>query len=449
MPTLKDNGTWSHLWRGIGFELGAGGQGTAHEVEHKETGELGVLKHMKPEFLADPIARARMFRESGILSRFEFRSGVPRLLDTNCERYKEENVPLYFVMKFVPGITLDKYFAMRGRLLADEAVLIVKQLVETTAWLHGLDPPIYHRDIKPKNIIVTRKDTPVLIDFGIAYSERPEIDIADKGIENLSDGRNIGNKFCQLDLEPKAPAESESEASIESKSGESGSELPGEIRQRDADLDITCCCGILLYLLTGEEPNKLKGAMLAHERKSVAKALEWLGESDRKRFNALFGRAFQPASKDRFRSAWELHDELETLYEQLEQVTPQTLLSRSPLSQYMPEQPSIFDRLNMGQEGLREGLYRLTQVAKIPDEEVEGMRFSDALKSVQGLMHADGKLFIEPAIYAQIEQLIRKIEKPGIGDDDYLLTFYTPVNRYLSERLNEHTEISVHQAEER
>jgi N-acetylmuramoyl-L-alanine amidase/predicted Ser/Thr protein kinase len=76
----------------------------------------------------------------------------------------------YFVMPFVEGKTLDEIASKRkwaGRDFTEEELQeIVEPMLDALSYLH--DRGIYHRDIKPGNILITTGNTPVLIDFGAA-----------------------------------------------------------------------------------------------------------------------------------------------------------------------------------------------------------------------------------------------------------------------------------------
>jgi serine/threonine protein kinase len=87
----------------------------------------------------------------------------------------EANGTAYFVMPFVEGTTLDEVLRQRiaGKERFSEAELrdILGHLLDALSYLH--ERGIYHRDLKPGNILMT-KAGPVLIDFGAARQRLSE-----------------------------------------------------------------------------------------------------------------------------------------------------------------------------------------------------------------------------------------------------------------------------------
>ena len=82
----------------------------------------------------------------------------------------------YFVMPFVEGVTLDALLVSRGAkgqsFTEKELHRLLKLVLSALGYLH--ERGIYHRDIKPGNILITDEGTPVLIDFGSARQRLSE-----------------------------------------------------------------------------------------------------------------------------------------------------------------------------------------------------------------------------------------------------------------------------------
>ncbi|MDR1594875.1 MAG: protein kinase [Prevotellaceae bacterium] len=78
----------------------------------------------------------------------------------------EENNTSYIVMHFVRGNTVQQIIERQGRMSLVVAVDLITQLCDAIGYIHARN--LLHRDIKPDNIIITPKDSVVLIDFGAA-----------------------------------------------------------------------------------------------------------------------------------------------------------------------------------------------------------------------------------------------------------------------------------------
>ena len=106
----------------------------------------------------------------------------------------------YFVMPFVEGAAFDALIEERrskGQAFSEEEIKgLLTRMLGALGYLH--DRGIYHRDIKPGNILITSEGIPVLIDFGSArqrLSERSMTVIESPGytpFEQLQSRGNVG-----------------------------------------------------------------------------------------------------------------------------------------------------------------------------------------------------------------------------------------------------------------
>ena len=82
----------------------------------------------------------------------------------------------HFVMPFVDGVTFDEVIQQRRKsghgFTEDELGDLTLRVLDALGYLH--ERGIYHRDIKPGNILVTATSEPVLIDFGAARQRLSE-----------------------------------------------------------------------------------------------------------------------------------------------------------------------------------------------------------------------------------------------------------------------------------
>lgn len=91
--------------------------------------------------------------------------GVPEIIDV----IEEDGDDIFIVEKFIDGDTLTEYVEKKKSSLTESWVRgFVLNICRTLMYIHGLNPPIIHRDIKPDNIIISNDRDVYLIDFNIS-----------------------------------------------------------------------------------------------------------------------------------------------------------------------------------------------------------------------------------------------------------------------------------------
>jgi len=107
-------------------------------------------------------------READMLARLN-NEHIPRVFD----RFSEQNRH-YLVMEYIDGATLEEEMKQAGGRLAEPRVIdIALQILDTLEYLHGLEPPVIYRDLKPSNVMMMGNGQAKLIDFGIARHFQP------------------------------------------------------------------------------------------------------------------------------------------------------------------------------------------------------------------------------------------------------------------------------------
>ncbi len=142
---------------------GAGGMGEVYEAEDLELGGSVALKTVKPALLDDPQFLSRFRREVQI-ARQVTHPNLCRIFDVAHDQGR-----VYLTMEFLEGETLSALLRRRGKLSADAALPVARQLLEGLAALHGCG--IVHRDLKPGNVILAQSSQglrAVISDFGLA-----------------------------------------------------------------------------------------------------------------------------------------------------------------------------------------------------------------------------------------------------------------------------------------
>lgn len=103
-------------------------------------------------------------QEKSTLERLDH-EGIVKVFD-----FFERDGFYYLVMEFIVGESLDKLVSPIPGIFIQEKVVFdwAIQLYNIFEYLHGLNPPVIYRDLKPQNIIKDKEGKIHLVDFGIA-----------------------------------------------------------------------------------------------------------------------------------------------------------------------------------------------------------------------------------------------------------------------------------------
>lgn len=143
--------------------LGAGGMGEVYLAEDTKLDRKVAIKFLPPYLEADELAKRRLIREAKAVAKLDH----PNI----CATYEvaEEAGRSFIVMQHVEGETLAARI-QRKPLELDESLDVAIQVADALAEAHSHG--IIHRDIKPHNIIITRRGQVKVLDFGLAKMVR-------------------------------------------------------------------------------------------------------------------------------------------------------------------------------------------------------------------------------------------------------------------------------------
>ena len=142
--------------------LGQGRFGATFLAEDLQSNGKVVMKVPHVAQLGDPAVYERFRREVAI-GKLLSHSDVPVAVAIS------EEDPPYLVLKYAEGESLAKVLSDKGKFQVDEAVKIVANLLDALHYCH--ERGVYHRDIKPKNLVLAPDGHLKILDFGIALME--------------------------------------------------------------------------------------------------------------------------------------------------------------------------------------------------------------------------------------------------------------------------------------
>ena len=146
----------------IEARLGEGGMGTVYKAYDKELDRLVALKLVRPDLTADPAVMQRFKQELLLASKISHKN-ILRIHDLG-----EVAGVKFITMAYVDGCDLSHLLKNDGRMPADRATKVARQLCEGLGAAHA--EGVMHRDLKPQNILLDKAGVPYISDFGLAKS---------------------------------------------------------------------------------------------------------------------------------------------------------------------------------------------------------------------------------------------------------------------------------------
>lgn len=207
--------------------LGVGGQGTAYGAREIDNNHAVVLKEfILPVYVDVNVRRQsveKMQNEAEILSKLNH-DRIVKLIDFFIEDHRG-----YLVLERIDGQSLRQKVSESGRLTETEVRSLALQMCDMLEYLHGLEPPVVHRDFTPDNLILSKDGVLKLVDFNVAQQQ-----------ESTATGTVVG-KHCFI-----SPEQFRGKPTTQS--------------------DIYSMGATLFYLLTGEDPEPIT---CSHPKKQI------------------------------------------------------------------------------------------------------------------------------------------------------------------------------------
>ena len=212
--------------------IGKGGMSVVWLARDKRLGKLWAIKEIKPNEagVRGELMRQALVDEAHLMKRLDH-PAIPRVVDII-----ETGTSTYVVMDYVEGRSLSAVLSAQGEPFEQDRVIDWGiQLCDVLAYLHGLQPALVYRDMKPSNVMLREDGSLRLIDFGIAMECEPN---------RANDGKVVGTPGY-------AAPEQLGEVKNGSPTIDTGVDVDGR-----ADI---YALGMTLYtLVTGHRPKRIK-----------------------------------------------------------------------------------------------------------------------------------------------------------------------------------------------
>ena len=161
--------------------LGAGAMATVYKAKQLSLDRTVAIKVLPPKFAGNPQFIERFYAEGRAAAQLNH-PNIVQAFDVGRagELY-------FFVMEYVDGRTVYDDIVKHRRFSEAEALDIVIQIAEALEHAHAKG--LIHRDVKPKNVMITREGVAKLADMGLARA------ITDKEAAEAEAGKAFGTPY--------------------------------------------------------------------------------------------------------------------------------------------------------------------------------------------------------------------------------------------------------------
>jgi formylglycine-generating enzyme required for sulfatase activity len=277
--------------------LGSGGMGRVFKAVHQRMKRQVALKVIAPELVRSAAARERFRREVEAVARLAS-PYIVAAYDAGEDGGRD-----FLVMEYIDGCTLADLVKRQGPLPVETALRYTLQAARGLAHAHVAG--VFHRDVKPANLLLARDGTVKVLDLGLAHLESAE--------QETTPGRAAPRAFMGT-AQVMAPEQAWDPAAA------------------DGRADIYSLGCTLYYLLTGQPPYESKTTLevlLAH-RDGPIPSLRQAQPGCPAEVDALFRRLVAKRPEQRPASMHEVCAECERLLEQ--QPSPRRRIRRLALA---------------------------------------------------------------------------------------------------------------------
>jgi len=162
-------------------KLGAGAMATVWKARQVSLDRLVAIKVLPRKFTTNPQFIERFYAEGRAAAQLNHPNIVQAYDVGKAGDFH------YFVMEFVDGRTVHDDIVKHKRYAEKDAIEVAIQVTE--ALLHAHERGLVHRDVKPKNVMITKEGVVKLADMGLARA------ITDKEAAEAEQGKAFGTPY--------------------------------------------------------------------------------------------------------------------------------------------------------------------------------------------------------------------------------------------------------------
>jgi len=162
-------------------KLGAGAMATVYKARQVSLDRTVAVKVLPKKFMTDPQFVERFYAEGRAAAKLNHPNIVQAIDVGKAGDFH------YFVMEYIEGSTVFDHLVEHKRYEEGEALKIIIEMAE--ALKHAHDKGFMHRDVKPKNIMITGSGIAKLADMGLARS------VSDKEAAEAEAGKAYGTPY--------------------------------------------------------------------------------------------------------------------------------------------------------------------------------------------------------------------------------------------------------------
>ncbi len=258
-------------------KLGQGGMGEVFLANQTSLDRNVAVKVLSKEFAKKPGSVDRFLREARSMAKIDHPNAV-RIFAAQSDK------GMHFVaIEYIDGQSMQDWLNQLGKLSVGDALHVV--LMCADALKHAHDMHLIHRDIKPDNILVTKKGIPKVADFGLAKA------LDDQDLSMTQTGTGLGTPLYM------PPEQARNAKTV------------------DHRTDIYALGCTLYYFLTGKLPftGKTILELISNKEKGKYPSAKSLNSKIPEKLDLMIDKMIATKPAHRYQSCEELIDDLDSL----------------------------------------------------------------------------------------------------------------------------------------